>query len=81
MRRSEKNAASEKKNVAKNAAEAKAEAELAAATHAARALDLEGPGGMALWDDTNRACFAAPIARRNVLTALAVLAHRSMSRH
>ena len=64
VRRSEKNAASEKKNVAKNAAEAKAEAELAAATHAARALDLERPGGMALWHDTNRACFAAPIARR-----------------
>jgi hypothetical protein len=63
----EKNASSEHKNAKnaiKNAAEAKAEAELAAATHAARALDLERPGGMALWHDTNRACFAAPIARR-----------------
>ena len=61
-KRSEKNASEHKS--AKNAAEAKAEAELAAATHAARALDLERPGGMALWHDTNRACFAAPIARR-----------------
>ena len=62
-RRSEKNA-SEKNAIKKNAAEAKAEAELAAATHAARALDLERPGGMALWHDTNRACFSVPIARR-----------------
>ena len=56
----------------KNAAEKKAEAELAAAKNAqkdaTRALDLERPGGMALWDDTVRKCFAAPVfvrARRD----------------
>jgi hypothetical protein len=52
----------------KSAAEKKAEAELAAAAHATRALDLERPGGMALWDDTVRKCFSAPVyvrARRD----------------
>ena len=27
-------------------------------------MDLERPGGLALWEDTARACFAEPLARR-----------------